>query len=88
MIMITDVINAAKDKLSTDIDGLVLPNWTRPIKRRGDNKSKQDIEDMFGAVSFVDECSALPRYVTDNLDDIPIMRMDRGENGDFDIKAG
>jgi hypothetical protein len=77
-----EAIAAAKDKLMMDIDALLLSTWKCPAKRRGENKSKQEIEDILSAITFVDEnlsLMKLPRYVVDNLDEIPIMRMERGE---------
>ena len=77
-----DAITAAKDKLSSDTDGLNLVNWIHPVKRRGDDKTKMDVDDILANITFVDDSSALeklPRYCIDNLEDIPIMRMERGE---------
>ena len=75
-------ISVAKEKLMTDIDAVGLTNWNRPVKRRGDNKTKQEIDDILCAITVVDESlslNKLPKYVTDNLDDIPVMRMEKGE---------
>ena len=77
-----DTISNAKDKLMLDIEGLSLPSWSRPVKRRGDNKLKQEVEDIIAGLTLVDENEALlrlPRYAVENLDDIPVMRMERGE---------
>ena len=77
-----DSINHAKDILSSDIDKLEI-NIKLPPKRRGtnDNKCKLDLEDIINMFQAVDESSSLdklPRYATDNLDELPITRMDTG----------
>ena len=77
-----DNVNVAKETLAADIDALGLANWARPVKRRGDNKTKQEIDDIFTAITFVDESAGLlklPRYVVENLDELPLMRMEKGE---------
>ena len=65
-----------------DIEALNLENWKSSVKRRGDNKTRQEVDDILAGITFVDDSSSLdklPRYCVDNLDDIPIMRMERGE---------
>ena len=47
-------------------------NWARLANRRDENKTKKDLEDIFSAISLVDENMAmvkLPKYVVDHLDD-------------------
>ena len=76
------MISSSKDKLIEDIEALGVANWSRPVKRRGENKSKQEVDDILCALSFIDESvglSKLPLYVTDNLEDLPLMRMEKGE---------
>lgn len=75
-------VSEAKERLINDIDGLNVDKWTKPAKRRGDNKTKQEIEDIITSLTFIDEnllLDKLPRYATDNLDCLPLMRMERGE---------
>jgi hypothetical protein len=75
-------ITVAKERLLADIDNLNVNNWKCPAKRRGENKTKQEIEDILSVIAFVDENNALlqlPRYVVENLDDVPMMRMEKGE---------
>lgn len=75
-------IAIAKDTIVSDIDNIKLENWKPSTKRRGENKAKQELDDIMTAISFVDENSSfnnLPRYVVENLDDVPVMRMERGE---------
>jgi hypothetical protein len=89
--MIIDFYNAesigiAKDILVMDIELIKLENWKSPPNRRekGDkeNKTRQELDDIMLALTFIDENSSfnrLPRYSVDNLEDIPIMRMESGE---------
>ena len=66
----------------TDIDGLNLESMKCLVKWSGDNKAKQEVEDILTAVTVVDEKYALiklPHYSFDNLDNLPLMRMERGE---------
>ena len=61
---------------------LNLENWKSSEKRRGNNKTRQEVDDILAAITFVDDSSSLdklPRYCVDNLGDILIMRMERGE---------
>lgn len=47
-----------------------------------ENKSKQEIEDIMSAITSVDENSSLnklPHCCVESLDDVPIMRMEKGE---------
>jgi hypothetical protein len=77
-----EVISEAKERLVNDVECLKLDKWTRPPTRRGDNKRKHDLEDIMTQISLLDEggfISKLPKYVVDNLDNIPLVRMERGE---------
>lgn len=78
----SEVISEAKEKLVMDIEALKLDKWLRPPSRRGDNKRKHDIEDILSQIALMDEgghIARMPRYVVDNLDNIPLIRMERGE---------
>lgn len=79
-----ELVSSAKDRLVADIEAISPPNWKSLVKRRGENKFKIEIDDILSAITFADEngfLDKLPRYVVENLDDIPIMRMERGEFG-------
>lgn len=78
----TVAISAAKDRLLSDIDGLKPDKWIRPPPRRGDNKLKHDLDDIIAAHGAMEErglLAKLPKYVIDDLEDAPTLRMERGE---------
>lgn len=77
-----DTVSNAKDILSADITSLDL-NIKIPTKHRitTANKFKLDLEDIFSLIHAIDDLGAsekLPRYATDNLDELPVTRMDSG----------
>ena len=77
-----DTISNAKDLLVGDITNMDL-NVKLPTKHRKstDNKFKMDLDDILNLLRTIDELGAvekLPRYATDNLDELPITRMDSG----------
>jgi hypothetical protein len=77
-----EMIGEAKERLLFDIDALKLDKWTKPPSRRGDNKRKHDLEDIIAQITLLDEgglLNSLPKYVVDNLDNVPMIRMERGE---------
>ena len=82
--MIVDFYNA--ESIGTAIETLKLENWKSPPNRRekGDkeNKLRQELDDIMSALTFIDENASftrLPRYSVDDLENIPIMRMESGE---------
>ena len=79
---VTEAITAAKERLLNDIESLKLDKWIRPPARRGDNKVKNDIDDILGQFHVLDErglFASVPKYATANLDELPMIRMERGE---------
>ena len=49
-----------------------------PKRRDGDNKTARQLDDIFTLIYFLDEhklISSLPRYVTDNPDNMPAARL-------------
>ena len=77
-----EVISEAKELLLLNIEALKLDKWTRPPSRRGDNKRKHDLDDIIAQITLLDEghlINNLPKYVIDNLDNVPLIRMERGE---------
>jgi len=78
----TEIISEAKDLLLCDFEALKPDKWIRPPMRRGENKVKHDLDDILSTVTFLDEkiyLSKIPIYATDNLDIVPMFRMERGE---------
>lgn len=73
-------IDTAKDILCKGVKH--ISNITIPKKRRiAENKMKLDLEDIFSLIQSVDETiglDKLPRYATDNLDELPVTRLDSG----------
>src|ERR1051325_7408423 len=78
-----DSISEAKELFVSDIEQLNIDKWVKPPTRRGDNnKRKHDLDDILLQLGLADEggyLTRLPKYVVDNLDNIPIIRMERGE---------
>lgn len=78
-----DDVSAAKKQLLYDaerskLDGLL----SRYPERHGDNRMAREIDDTLNIVQQLDEqnslCS-LPRYVTDNSESIPSVKLDAGD---------
>ena len=79
---VTEAIAAAKERLVSDIEGLKIDKWVRPPVRRGENKSKSDIDDILGQMNLLDErglFNSVSKYATCVLDELPMIRMERGE---------
>lgn len=76
----TDTISKAKDRLIQDVTNIPNNGIKVPRQRRNsDNKQKQDIEDILSLLEVIDEnggLAYLPRYVTDNFHDLPVVHMD------------
>lgn len=75
-------ISEAKERLMTDIEKLILPNWNKPNQRRGDNRKKSEIDDIYSALACADEngrMKDLPKYVVMDINTIPIIRLEKGE---------
>jgi hypothetical protein len=81
----TDVVTTAKELLLSDITTLELPTAVQipPMpKRQGENKHKNVVDDVFKLFIFLDEnklLKSLPRYVTDNIDNVPSIRLLDGD---------
>lgn len=76
-----DSLCKAKSILGQDISKAGINVKIPPKRRTSDNKLKLDIDDIINLIDSVDELQAydkLPRYVTDDLDDIPVFKMDAG----------
>lgn len=77
-----EAISNAKQSLIQDITKADI-TVKIPANRRNSNSNKQklDIDDIMTLMDSVDERNGLdklPRYVTDDLDDVPICKMDSG----------
>ena len=79
-----DTVSNSKDLLVADITSTCSDlNVKLPAKHRKttDNKYKFDLDDIINLYHIIDDLGALerlPRYATDNLDELPITRMDSG----------
>ena len=79
-----DVISEAKERLLNDCEKLKIDKdkWSLPPARRGGNRAKHDLDDILHTLNMLDEnglLSNLPKYAVDNLDNVPLIRMERGE---------
>jgi hypothetical protein len=79
-------VTVAKDKLAEDIAALKIDSWPRPVNRRNTKdtgtKCKHEVDDIFNMLSFVDEQNLLghiPRYVSDNPEQLPQIRLEKGD---------
>jgi len=72
-----DTVSTAKSKLMEDITSAGLSIKLPPTRR---DKTK-DIDDILSVLATIDETGvseSLPRYATDNLEEIPSSRLDEG----------
>ena len=85
--VINDIATAKKrlfDEID-DIDTLDVDNIPKHKARRNSDvrvRTVKEIDDIIEAVSLLDEknlLEKLPRYVIDNTDSIPTMRLEKGE---------
>src|SRR2546426_448482 len=71
----SDDISVAKELLIDSVDKICTDKWPRPPRRKqGDNKSRTEIEDIFGVLDYMDEnllISKLPTFVVKNVDNVP-----------------
>ena len=79
-----DAVVQAKKQLLDDIDNLSLEVKMPHIPRRRDgvNRIIREVEDIFTALTFLDEnrlLHSLPRYVIDNPDNLPSIRLFEGD---------
>jgi len=79
-----DDISVAKVRLLDDISQLKTSEKIPyvPKRRDGDNKTARELDDIFTLIYFLDEhklISSLPRYVTDNPDNMPTARLFEGD---------
>jgi len=73
-----DTVKIAKERLLSDIAKANI-NVKIPKRRATENKLKLEIEDIISALQIVDQAGdneKLPRYATDNFNEIPIVKMD------------
>jgi hypothetical protein len=80
----TAEITEAKTQLVLDIAGLQLTRSSphTPQRRDGENRSILEIDDVFKLINFLDESKLLdqlPKYVTDNPDAMPSLRLFEGD---------
>jgi len=79
-----ECISDAKMMLMDDIN-LIETNERIPYvskRREGDNKTVRELDDIFTLINFLDEqkmIQYLPKYVTDNPDNIPTTRLFEGD---------
>lgn len=78
-----EIISNAKEVLIADINKAMISVNKMPPSRRNNtvNKLKMDIEDILNLFESIDQSGdmdKLPRYATDNLDHIPVFKMDAG----------
>lgn len=77
----------AKTALIDSIDKLDLGHWPKPARRRNSNelaanKLKQDVDDIFNMLTYIDEqnlSNRLPQYVVANTDLIPSSNLTEGD---------
>ena len=78
------VVSAAKERLVGDAASLNERNTPRLAQRRAnsENKTKLEIDDIFTLYSFIDEnglCNRLPRYVSNNPEQLPQLNIEKGD---------
>lgn len=70
-------VSSAKDLLYRRLEQLKIDGLPRLVKRKGDNKVKMDVEDIFTLLNFADEkleLSNLPTFVAVNVDRVPSIK--------------
>jgi len=77
-------ITAAKVRLLDDAGLLQLTDKLPyiPRRREGDSRTAREVDDIFTLIYYLDErklLCGLPRYVTDNPDSMPTMRLFEGD---------
>jgi len=75
-----DAISDAKATLMDDVNLIKTSEKILYVSRRreGDNKTNRELDDIFTLINFLDEqklIQYLPKYVTDNPDNIPSTRL-------------
>lgn len=75
-----DAVNAARDRLVQDVAKIANVSFKIPRERRdSNNKLKIEIDDVIQLFDHLDDnghLNSLPRYVTDNFSDVPMLRME------------
>jgi len=79
-----DAISDAKATLMDDVNLIKTSEKILYVSRRreGDNKTNRELDDIFTLINFLDEqklIQYLPKYVTDNPDNIPSTRLFEGD---------
>lgn len=79
-----EVISSAKRQLLKDIETMQLPEQPPrvPARRDGITYIEREVKDIFDLIYFLDnhkQLEALPRYVTDDPDNMPTIRVFSGD---------
>src|ERR1043165_461169 len=70
-------VSSAKDLLYRSLEQLKIDGLPRLVKRKGDNKAKMDVEDIFTLLNFADEkleLNNLPTFVAVSVDRVPSIK--------------
>ena len=73
-------VSASKEKILDDIASLKLENAAKlvPIRRVGDQTTVKEVDDIFTLITYCDEnVFRTTKYVGDNPDQLPTMKMDK-----------
>jgi hypothetical protein len=77
------IVTVAKELLIDNVSALNIDNWPRPVSRRtSDNRLKNEVDDIFSVLTYLDEKGFLvnlPRYVSDNPEQLPLLRLEKGD---------
>ena len=77
-------VTSAKELFVDNVAALNIEQWTRPVNRRNnsDNKFRNEVDDIFALLVFVDEkglFDKIPKCVSANPEQLPLMRMEKGD---------
>lgn len=76
-------VTIAKDRLVEDVAALGIEGWPRPVNRRAtENKMANELDDIFGLFQWIDEkglYDRLPTYVSCNPEQLPLIRLEKGD---------
>ena len=78
-------LSAAKHQLLKDLSKVQSVSFPHvPSQRQGENRASRDVDDMFTLYTVLDEAesvsfSDLPKYVSDNPDKVPSIRLYEGD---------